>query len=213
MSSTLDDTTAQEGFAARLRELTTQDHRDAEGSELMRELVEGTLAVERFGDLLAQHLFLYRALEGVADRLAGHPVVAPFLFDGLARTAVLEADVRALLGDAARPAPLPATAAYVERIEAMETWPGGFVAHHYTRYLGDLSGGQHIRRVVERAYPDLPVGFYRFEAVETPKALKDAYRARLDGAPWDDDEQARIVDEVRRAYALNTAMFSELDGA
>jgi heme oxygenase len=200
-------------FSTTLRERTMADHGDAEGSTLMRDLVAGTLDPARMGDMLAQHLLVYRALEDKARALAADPVVAPFLLPGLERTPALEADVALLLGaDAvATVVARPGTAAYVARIEAVGTWAGGFVAHHYTRYLGDLSGGQHIRRVVERAYPDLPISFYRFEDVESPKALKDRYRQLLDEAPWSPDEQDRIVDEVKQAYALNQEMFASLE--
>lgn len=198
-------------FSTSLRERTMADHGDAEGSTLMRDLVAGTLERERMGEMLGQHLLVYRALEARARALADDPVVAPFLLPGLERTEALETDVALLLGPDATVVARPGTAEYVARLEAVGSWAGGFVAHHYTRYLGDLSGGQHIRRVVERAYPDLAIRFYTFEAVESPKALKDRYRQLLDEAPWSIDEQDRIVAEVREAYRLNQVMFASLE--
>jgi heme oxygenase len=211
VTTTTDPATVR--FSTTLRERTMGDHGDAEGSTLMRDLVAGTLDRDRMGDLLGQHLLVYRALERTARALADDPVVAPFLLPGLERTEALEADVRLLLGAGAvdAVAARPGTAAYVARIEAVGSWAGGFVAHHYTRYLGDLSGGQHIRRIVERAYPDLPIRFYTFEGVASPKALKERYRELLDEAPWPADEQDRVVDEVRQAYRLNQEMFASLE--
>ena len=212
MALTIDDT-PEVRFSTTLRDRTMPDHQQAEGNTLMRDLVAGTLDPARMGDMLAQHLLVYRALETVAEAHRGHPEVQPFLLDGLARTAVLTDDVARLLGADAVDAlaARPATAAYVARLEEMATWPGGFVAHHYTRYLGDLSGGQHIGRVVARAYPDLAIGFYTFAEIESPKAVKERYRELLDAAPWSDEERERVIDEVRNAYALNTAMFRDLD--
>lgn len=211
VTTTTDPATVR--FSTTLRERTMADHGDAEGSTLMRDLVAGTLDRDRMGALLGQHLLVYRALEQMAGTLADDPVVAPFLLPGLARTEALEADVRLLGGPEAADtvAARPGTAAYVARLEAVGSWSGGFVAHHYTRYLGDLSGGQHIRRIVERAYPDLPIRFYTFEDVESPKALKERYRQLLDEAPWATDEQDRIVAEVREAYRLNQGMFASLE--
>jgi len=213
VSTALETPDTADRFSATIRELTVQDHRDAEGSALMRELVEGTLAPERLGEMLAQLLVVYRALESVGERLAGDPVIAPFLMPGLTRVAALEDDVRALLGaDALDDLAVRAeTTAYADRIEETAAWPAGYVAHHYTRYLGDLSGGQFIRRAVDRAYPDLGVRFFTFEEVASPKALKDQYRANLDATPWDDAERDRVVAEIRRAYALNTTLFNALD--
>lgn len=211
MTTTTDPATVR--FSTTLRERTMADHGDAEGSTLMRDLVAGTLGRDRMGDMLGQHLLVYRALETTARALADDPVVAPFLLPGLERTEALEADVRLLLGPDAGETVVarPGTAAYVARLEAVGSWAGGFVAHHYTRYLGDLSGGQHIRRIVERAYPDLPIRFYTFEGVASPKALKERYRELLDEAPWPADEQDRVVDEVREAYRLNQEMFASLE--
>ena len=82
------------------------------------------------------------------------------------------------------------------------TWPAGYVAHHYTRYLGDLSGGQVIgRRMAELlGEPERGTAFYRFAEIQQPKRFKDEYRRLLDAAPWDDDESGRVIDEVRVAY-------------
>lgn len=200
-------------FSATIREVTVQDHRDAEGSALMRHLVEGTLPPDRFGLMLAQLLVVYRSLETVASQLVEDPSVAPFLLDGLERVPALDHDLRGLGLDPDAITALPAAQDYADRIAAMADWPGGFVAHHYTRYLGDLSGGQFIRRAVERAYPDLDIAFYTFAEVSSPKALKDDYRHQLDVAPWDEAERGRVLAEIRHAYALNTALFVDLDRA
>ncbi len=152
-----------------------------------------------------------------ARRLADDPVAGPFLRPELLRTAALERDLAHLRGPdwRAGAAPLPATAAYAERVEeCARTWPGGYVAHHYTRYLGDLSGGQIIRDKAERTW-GFPrkgdgVRFYVFEGIPNPAAFKRTYRELLDGVRADDLERQRIVDECKRAFALNTAVFHEL---
>jgi heme oxygenase len=91
------------------------------------------------------------------------------------------------------------------------TWPAGFVAHHYTRYLGDLSGGQLMRRALRREYGlDGPgTRFYEFPGVD-PRTFKQHYRHLLDTAPWDAVEQDRFLDEVSLAYRLNTAILDDL---
>ena len=93
------------------------------------------------------------------------------------------------------------------------SWPGGFVAHHYTRYLGDLSGGQFLARAIERQLgldPRTGTAFYDFSAVGDLTAFKDAYRLRLDAAPWSAEEKTRIVNETALAYDLNTEVLVEL---
>jgi heme oxygenase len=98
--------------------------------------------------------------------------------------------------------------------DCARTWPGGYVAHHYTRYLGDLSGGQIVRDKAERTWgfdrKGDGVRFYVFERIPNPAAFKRSYRQRLDAIPADDLERQRIVTECKRAFALNTAVFREL---
>ena len=98
--------------------------------------------------------------------------------------------------------------------ECAERWPAGYIAHHYTRYHGDLSGGQIIRDRAERTWGFEKKGdgvrFYVFEEITNPAAFKRGYRALLDGVHADDLEKQRIVAECKRAFALNTAVFRAL---
>ena len=61
---------------------------------------------------------------------------------------------------------------------------------------------------------DLPDGrgtrFYRFDAITSPKAVKDEYREQLDQLPWTAAEQDRVIDEVLVAYASNTDILLDL---
>ncbi len=112
---------------------------------------------------------------------------------------------------------MPTADRYVERIDevAAERWSGGFVAHHYTRYLGDLSGGQVIGRLMQRhfGFETNGIGFYVFDQIAKPKVFKETYRDQLDAVAWDAAERDRVIDEVLLAYRLNTELFVDLSDA
>jgi len=205
---------APEGFAAQLRHGTQADHSAAEASGFVTELLEGRLPRAAYAALLAQTHLVYEVLEELVAAHAGHPEVQPFADPALVRLPSLAADLAHLLGPSWREAlvPLPATERYLARLREVGDRPSALVAHHYVRYLGDLSGGQVIRRLVGRAY-DLDtdgVRFYVFDGVPKPKPYKDRYRAALDAVPWDERERAEAVAEASRAFALNAGVFADL---
>ncbi|MEN2738757.1 biliverdin-producing heme oxygenase [Microbacterium sp. X-17] len=202
-------------FSTALRERSTAAHSSSETSGFMSDLMQGEGSREDYVALVAQHWFIYAALESAAEAMRQDPVAAAFITDRLTRLPALEADLEFLIGPDWRDRieSLPTTQRYVDRIDAVgATWPGGFVAHHYTRYLGDLSGGQFIGKVMARrfGFETNGIGFYVFDDIADPAAFKDAYREQLDAAPWDEAEKARVIDEVLLAYRFNTELFEDL---
>src|SRR5690606_22576715 len=208
----------QAPFSQQLREATREAHERAERSAFVAKLLDGSAGLSGYAALAAQHFHIYSALEEAGRSLADHPVVGRFLITGLDRVPALTADLESLLGPRWRDAAVarPATVAYCERIaEVARTWPDGFVAHHYTRYLGDISGGQVIRSRLRTRYDIDGAGarFYDFSALGSPAAFRRRYRELLDTAGWDPAERERIIAEARVAFRHNEAVFAELDRA
>ncbi|MEV0220532.1 biliverdin-producing heme oxygenase [Streptomyces sp. NPDC050704] len=204
-------------FSTLIRSATHEYHAEAHASTFMTDLLGGKLGVDAYTRYTEQLWFVYRALEEGARELADDPVAGPFLRPELMRLTSLERDLTHLRGAGWRDAvaPLPATEAYTERVlECARTWPGGYVAHHYTRYLGDLSGGQVVRSKAEKTWGFARKGdgvrFYVFEDIGNPAAFKRTYRELLDSVAVDDLEKQRIVAETKRAFALNIAVFRGL---
>ncbi|MFF4544072.1 heme oxygenase (biliverdin-producing) [Streptomyces sp. NPDC001406] len=204
-------------FSTLIRTASHEQHMEAETSTFMSDLLGGRLGVAAYARYTEQLWFVYEALEGEAERLASDPLAGPFVRPELYRLAALERDLAHLRGPKWRAGltALPATRAYADRVrECAERWPAGYIAHHYTRYLGDLSGGQIIRDRAERTWGFTKKGdgvrFYVFEGIPNPAAFKRGYRELLDAVVADDLEKQRIVAECKRAFALNTAVFREL---
>ncbi|MFG3296098.1 heme oxygenase (biliverdin-producing) [Streptomyces sp. NPDC048179] len=207
-----------DSFSTLIRTASHEQHVEAETSTFMSDLLGGRLGVAAYARYTEQLWFVYDALEsGAAGLLASDPVAGPFVRPELYRLAALERDLAHLRGAGWRTGltALPATEEYAARVrECAERWPAGYVAHHYTRYLGDLSGGQIIRDRAERTWGFERKGdgvrFYVFEDIANPAAFKRGYRELLDAVDADDLEKQRVVAECRRAFALNTAVFREL---
>jgi len=201
-------------LSAAMREGSRAEHEAAESTTFMAELLDGGLTRQAYADLLLRLRRVYAALEQTVTEHRADPIVAAVADPALERLAAIDADLR-LWAPGVDPESVdsPAAAAYVDRIRAAGAWGGLLVAHHYTRYLGDLSGGQVIGRVLQRTF-DLPEGqgvaFYDFPAIAKPKPYKDGYRARLDGLGLKLAEVDRVVDEVKAVFALNQAVFNEL---
>ncbi|MEW2417924.1 biliverdin-producing heme oxygenase [Streptomyces sp. NPDC046866] len=206
-----------DAFSTVIRVASHQQHTEAESSTFMSDLLGGRLGVEAYARYTEQLWFVYRALEDAAASLRDDPVAGPFIRPELMRVAEIERDLAHLRGPSWRETlvALPATRAYAARVaECAATWPGGYVAHHYTRYLGDLSGGQIIRDRAERTWGFERKGdgvrFYVFADIANPAAFKRDYRELLDAIAADDLEKQRIIDECRRAFDHNGAVFREL---
>ncbi|MER5950699.1 biliverdin-producing heme oxygenase [Streptomyces sp. NPDC001904] len=204
-------------FSTLIRTASHEQHTEAETSTFMSDLLGGTLGVDAYTRYTEQLWFVYKALEDGMDRLADDPVAGPFIRTELARVPELARDLAHLRGPdwRERVTALPATEAYAARIaECVREWPAGYVAHHYTRYLGDLSGGQIIRDKAEKTWGFARKGdgvrFYVFEGVANPAAFKRQYRELLDAIAVDELEQQRVVAECKRAFSLNTAVFVAL---
>ncbi|MEV8428342.1 biliverdin-producing heme oxygenase [Streptomyces sp. HUAS 31] len=206
-----------DSFSTVIRTASHEEHVQAETSTFMSDMLGGRLGVDAYARYTEQLWFVYEALEAGAGRLASDPVAGPFIRPELFRLASLERDLAHLRGPEWRSlvSALPATRAYADRVrECAEDWPAGYIAHHYTRYLGDLSGGQIIRDKAEKTWGFTRKGdgvrFYVFEEISNPAAFKRSYRELLDGVRADDLEKQRIVAECKRAFALNTAVFRAL---
>ncbi|MER5435355.1 biliverdin-producing heme oxygenase [Streptomyces sp. NPDC002588] len=208
-------------FSEALKSVTWDDHEKAEHTEYMRAMLAGKLDISAHASLLAQYYFVYVALEEAAEAMRDDPVGGKFVFDSLMRTEALEEDLEYLLGAAWRDQiePLEATKEYVARLrEVCFDWPGGYIAHSYTRYLGDLSGGQVIRASLERAFPDrlangTGVAFYLFPEIpeiEDVRAFKADYRLLLDAVEWSDETRQKVIGEVLLAYRVNMKVLAEL---
>ncbi|MFT3797757.1 heme oxygenase (biliverdin-producing) [Microbacterium sp.] len=210
--------TAPIPFSTALRERSQRAHSGSEHAGFMSDLLRGQGTRDDYVALVAQHWFIYEALEAAAALMKNDPVAAPFLSEKLTRLPAIEADLEFLIGPdwRSRIEPLPTTERYVARIrEVGRNWPGGFIAHHYTRYLGDLSGGQFIGKVMARqfGFGTNGIGFYLFDEIADPAAFKDVYREQLDAAAWDAAESDRVIDEVLAAYQFNTDLFVDLAAA
>ncbi|MFD9619037.1 heme oxygenase (biliverdin-producing) [Streptomyces virginiae] len=206
-----------DAFSTVIRVASHEQHTEAETSTFMSDLLGGRLGVDAYTRYTEQLWFVYRALEDAAESLKDDPVAGPFIRPELMRVAEIERDLTHLLGPDWRESvtALPATRAYADRVaRCAAEWPGGYVAHHYTRYLGDLSGGQIIRDKAERTWGFERKGdgvrFYVFSDISNPAAFKRTYRELLDAIAADDLEKQRIIDECKRAFDFNGAVFREL---
>lgn len=218
MTAVGDQASTSARFSEALKTTTWDDHEQAEYTEYMQALLGGKLNIDGYTDMVTQHYFAYVVLEEAGERMREDPIGGKFVFDSLLRVAALEDDLEHLLGSdwRGKVSPSATTEEYCRRLrEVCFDWPGGFVAHSYTRYLGDLSGGQVIRASIQRAFPDQTAGdkgvrFYVFPGIPDYNAFKVDYRERLDTAPWAEGEQQRVIDEALLAYKLNTKVLAEL---
>ncbi len=201
-------------LGARLRTETHDQHRSTESSTFIVQLMKGELTLSDYTRYLAQMAWVYEALESRT------PSDTEFsIYDSrLDRLASIESDLVALGATnwrTSHPA-LPSTQRYTERLrELATTHDPRFVAHHYTRYLGDLSGGQAISRLVARHYDatEDQLSFYRFDDIENHVHFKRHYREQLDALPLTEEESTAVVAEAIAAFEYNGALFSELNTA
>ncbi|XP_037830773.1 heme oxygenase 2a isoform X2 [Kryptolebias marmoratus] len=202
-----------------LAEGTKEAHDRAENCQFVKDFLRGHIKKEVFKRVTAALYFVYVAMEEEMEKNKDHPHIAPIYFPAeLYRREALGRDLEYLYGEnwESQISLSAGTKPYVDRIhEVGQKDPVLLVAHSYTRYMGDLSGGQILKKVAQRALK-LPstgegLNFYQFEEIHSHKGFKQLYRSRTNELELDVETKQRIVDESNKAFGFNMMVFSELE--
>ncbi len=207
-------------LAAQLREGTKQSHTMAENTGFVSCFLKGVVDKSTYRKLISDLYFVYSAMEDEIERLSneGNPVVKSISFRELSRRQTLEQDLYFYYG--ANWLNLLETSssakAYGDRIRLIaNTQPELLIGHHYTRYIGDLSGGQILKRIAQKAMKlndNNGLRFYDFDQIIDQKEFKSRYSKTLNSLPIDQKLADLIIEEANLAFKYNMDMFKELEG-
>ncbi len=214
-------------LAIKLRTGTQKSHTSAENVGFMKCFLKGVVDRECFAKFLGNLYYVYSELEAEIERHKDNPFLSAIYFPELNRKAALEKDMEFYYGKdwrylpkspsaSTQLKPSSATENYIARIQEISaSEPALLIGHAYTRYMGDLSGGQMLQKIAQsvlklEGYQG--TSFYHFEQIPDKKAFKDKYRQALDTLPIDDAIAERIVAEANKAFRFNMQMAQELEG-
>jgi heme oxygenase (biliverdin-producing, ferredoxin) len=176
----------------------------------MKCFLKGVVERQPLAKLLANLYFVYSTLEEYLPKIEG------IYLPELNRKANLEQDLAYYYGQDWQDQ-ISATSAgksYVERIQTVaQDDPILLVAHAYTRYMGDLSGGQSLKKIIRSALnlpEDQGTALYEFPQISDKGAFKAKYREALNALALDQQTIERIVQEANYAFALNSNVLGSL---
>ena len=200
----------------RLRSDTRALHTEVERAGVMRLLLRGQLDRAGYCRLLRNLLVIYAALESGLSRHSNNPSLAILGCEPMFRSNAIQEDLDFLHGtDWKEAIALTETATqYAAHLEYLaERSPSLLGAHAYVRYLGDLSGGQMLNRIVAKSLtlqPNQGVNFYDFGSEEDVANLAKKFRLGLDLMAEDEASARALVDEACAAFARHKTLFEAL---
>eukprot|EP00316_Scyphosphaera_apsteinii_P005993 CAMPEP_0119330192 /NCGR_PEP_ID=MMETSP1333-20130426/77702_1 /TAXON_ID=418940 /ORGANISM="Scyphosphaera apsteinii, Strain RCC1455" /LENGTH=278 /DNA_ID=CAMNT_0007339521 /DNA_START=52 /DNA_END=885 /DNA_ORIENTATION=+ len=205
------------GLALALDDGTRKSHSVAENTAFVTGFFRGIATKSSFAQLVCALYYVYAAMEA-AFEASTDPSVQALDYPELRRIDALEQDMEYYFGSTWRHniVPSAATRKYVERVQHVaREEPYLLVAHMYTRYLGDLFGGQMMGGMARRSL-QLEAGkgtaFYQFDDIPGTKVFIEKWYAELNKLELTDAQKVKIVDEGNVVFALNIEVFEELEG-
>nr|YP_009774066.1 heme oxygenase [Caulacanthus okamurae]QIZ74683.1 heme oxygenase [Caulacanthus okamurae] len=206
-------------LAQRLREGTTKSHSMAENVSFVKSFLSGVVDKKSYRKLVANLFFVYSAIEEEMKKNKDHYAIQSIYFPELHRKSSLSKDLQYYYGPNWQQCVEPslATKNYVDRIrEISNNQTELLISHAYTRYMGDLSGGQILKKIARNAMrlPDAQgTAFYDFSNINDDNTFKKKYRDALDNLSVNDIQISQIIAEANIAFNLNMKIFQELDSS
>lgn len=176
-----------------LKDLTKEQHRSAERSIFVRRLLKKELTPRQYYVYLTNQLLMYSMLEHYAEQVG--------IFEGIEevkRTIAIHKDLEELEKEFGFKIPrhLKSTSDYISYMNQIGNDKEKLLAHVYVRHMGDLSGGQILKKLI-------PAGsghHYKFD--RDVDELKDKIREKLhDG----------LADEARKCFDMVKDFTTELE--
>lgn len=173
-----------------LKELTKDNHTNAERQEFVKILFSGSIDPKLYATYLYNQFPMYELLEVCA---MPHGLLSDM--PGILRAKAIRADFDELWGsdEEDRPKLCPVVKQYMDHIMKIKDDPKKLMAHIYVRHMGDLAGGQMIAKKVPGSGK-----YYQFDDAD---ALKVAVRAKIDDS---------MADEAKICFDFATQFFKEM---
>jgi heme oxygenase (biliverdin-producing, ferredoxin) len=201
-----------------MRSATNALHARAERSGVVIDLLRGQASRDGYALLLRNLLPAYQRLESGLEGHRGTPFMQAVVRPELYRVAALKSDLNKLAGrEWDRELPLlEAGEHYAQRVAVAAMGDGaGLIGHAYTRYFGDLSGGQVLKRLLGRTLGLRPeeLSFFEFPEITDTAVFKKNYRRAIDDCGVLIDDVSTVVSEAVAAFELNIAVFESVQRA
>ena len=204
-------------FSKEIKEGTKKSHSAAENTKFVAGFLRGVVDPEEYRKLLTNFWFVYDTMEKRIQKTRDPLAKTLQQWQAvLNRTSFLERDLVYYYGPYWREKQVQSDACktYCHRInEVANEDPYLLIAHHYTRYIGDLSGGQILRGIAKSALQP-PTGeglnFYDFPRIDNAKEWKNNYRSVLDTLSLDEHQRNTLITEANYAFRLNMYLFDEV---
>lgn len=190
----------------------------AENTAFVSGFFKGIATQSAFANLVTSLYFVYQAMETEFDNASDASVKA-LDYTELRRVPSLEKDMEFFYGSDWKNVITPtlATKKYVARIQDIAaTQPELLIAHQYTRYLGDLFGGQMMGGMASRSLglePGQGTSFYQFDGIKDTKSFIDTWYSNLNKLDLTAEQKEAIVVEANLVFALNIDILEELEGS
>ncbi|KAJ7992753.1 hypothetical protein DPEC_G00281940 [Dallia pectoralis] len=204
-------------LSEQIKAKTKDIHVKAENTQLMLSYQKGQITMAQYKLLLFSLYEIYKVLEEELDRNSSHPGVSPIYFpQELARLESIERDLEHFFGkEWLKKVIVPAaTQRYTQRLHMIgKNDPKLLMAHAYTRYLGDLSGGQVLGKITQKSLglsSGEGMSFFSFPGVSSPNRFKQLYRSRMNSIELTEVEREAMLEEAVRAFELNIQVFDDL---
>tara|TARA_E500000331_G_C17188200_1_gene683621 strand:+ start:301 stop:1002 length:702 start_codon:yes stop_codon:yes gene_type:complete len=180
-----------------IKELTKEVHTNAERQEFVKTLMSGFINPKHYAIFLYNQLICYSTVERYA--------IDNGLFkdtEGLQRAEHIHYDVKTLWPSDNPPLITQSTADYCKHVDSIKEDPQKLYCHIYARHLGDLSGGQMIKKKTPG-----PNRYYQFKDGQV-KEWKNIVRERING--YLNVYQHTIVPETKLVFEYATRLFAEM---
>jgi len=180
-----------------IKDLTLEHHKNAERQKFVKTLMSGSIDENLYAAYLYNQFHCYMTLEmyGQENSLF---VDTP----GLQRASAIKTDYQKLWKNEYAPELTPSTIDYIRHIENIKEDAEKLYAHIYVRHLGDLSGGQMIRRKTPG-----PNNYYFF----TPEQMKYKEIVRTKINQYLNIYEINVVAEARKCFEFATTLFQEMN--
>jgi heme oxygenase len=171
-----------------LKDLTWEHHKNAERQKFVKVMFSGSIDPKLYAEFLFNQHQAYDLLEAMA--------MSHGLFNDMPdvrRAPKIYEDFKELWKEETVPTVKNSIKKYIDHLKTIKDNKNALMAHIYVRHMGDLSGGQMIRKKVP--------GLGKMFDFENRDKAKEVIRSKINDS---------MADEAKKCFEFATALFKEM---